>query len=74
MYTHFKRGNDKPSPCYGCTKRYPGCACKEYWDWKNEISASKRAYKAQYLSFSTHGKPLANGNHQRQVRQSGSLG
>lgn len=75
MYKQYGLSRDADqNPCYGCTKRYPGCACEKHLAWKADLHARKAAYKSRYCKFSAHGKPLANGSYQRQARQAGGLG
>lgn len=37
-------------PCKDCPRRYPGCGCQDWKDWRAEIRAAKDAIKKDYIA------------------------
>ncbi len=40
----------KPPPCLGCQRRYPGCGCREWQDWREEIHARKAELRKEKIA------------------------
>lgn len=40
----------KKPPCYKCTRRYPGCGCQEWKDWRDEHRRATAALKQEKIA------------------------